>query len=519
MPDPENPEPCLLVIFGASGDLTKRKLIPALFELYRQGQLPEHFAVMGVSRSPLSDDDFRQRAREFAAKDKRFDDAAWQTFARCLHYHAADATVFDDFESIKVRLCELSVDHQTGENVLFYLSVAPDLYEPIITNIGGSGLVTEGQRWCSLARTALPWQRIVVEKPFGHDLASAQHLNRVLGRVFEEEAVFRIDHYLGKETVQNLMVFRFANVIWEPLWNRNYIDNVQITAAETVGVEGRGGYYEGAGAMRDMIQSHLLQLMATIAMEPPNSFKAFDIRTEQRKVLEAVRDVPADRVHDFAVRAQYGPGQINGKTYVAYTQEKGVAPDSNTDTYAAMRLHIDNFRWQGVPFLLRTGKAMKRKLTQMVIYFKPTPHCMFTDSTAGGIPCELKPNRLVINVQPDEGISLRFEGKVPGQGVNVKSAILDFDYTEQFGGHIPEAYGHLLLDAMVGDRSLFKDRHEIEAAWRIVMPVLREWESHAREQMHTYEAGSWGPAAAEDLFRGSGHWHNPEGELSRWRKQ
>jgi glucose-6-phosphate 1-dehydrogenase len=514
------PEPCVLVIFGASGDLTRRKLVPALFEMYRAGHLPAKLAVMGVSRSPMTDDEFRTKMREFPAKDGHFDEEQWKTFAQMLHYHAGDATVLSEFEGIKVRIAELSVDHDTGENVLFYLSVAPNLAEPIIVNIGAAGLVTEGKRWCSLTRTAPPWQRIIIEKPFGHDLTSAQVLNRVLGRVFEEEAIFRIDHYLGKETVQNLMVFRFANVIFEPLWNRNYIDNVQITAAETVGVEGRGGYYEGSGAMRDMIQSHLLQLMATVAMEPPNSFKALDIRTEQRKVLEAVRDIPPDRIDEYAVRGQYGPGTINGKEYPAYRQEKGVATDSNTETYAALRLRIDNFRWQGVPFVLRTGKAMKRKLTQIVVYFKPTPHCMFTETAGEHSPvCDLKPNRLVINVQPDEGISLRFEGKVPGQGLSVKSAVMDFDYLQQFGGRIPEAYGNLLLDAMAGDRSLFKDRHEIEAAWRIVMPVLDHWAANPGVNMHTYDAGSWGPAAAEGLFRTSGHWHNPEGELSRWRKQ
>jgi len=511
--DTKTPEPCLIVIFGASGDLTKRKLIPALYELYRGGHLPEQFAVMGVSRSAMTDAEFVERVRPFCEKDEDYDAEQFDTFARMLHYHAGDATKLEAFDSIKVRLAEISQDHGTGDNALYYLSVAPRLYDPIIENIGAAGLVIEGKRWCSINRQTQPWQRIVIEKPFGHDLKSAAHLNRVLGRVFEEEAIFRIDHYLGKEAVQNLVVFRFANAIFEPLWNRNYLHNVQITAAETVGVEGRGGYYEGSGAMRDMIQSHLLQVLATVAMEPPNSFEAADLRDEQRKVLEAVADIATDEVDRVAVRGQYGPGEIDGEKYIAYTDEDGVAGDSNTDTYAALRVKINNWRWAGVPFYVRTGKALKRKLTQIVLYFKQTPHAIFTH---GEKP--LAPNRLVINIQPDEGISLRFEGKVPGQGLKVRSAVLDFDYVDQFGGHIPEAYAHLLLDAMQGDRSLFKDRHEIEAAWRIVTPVLDHWEAHPRVGMCTYPAGSWGPEQAEALFEGDGHWHNPEGASTRWRK-
>jgi glucose-6-phosphate 1-dehydrogenase len=508
------PENCLLVIFGASGDLTERKLIPALYELHKADRLPERFGVLGVSRSDIGDDGFRDKMKKTLVKHKQFDEATWQSFCKKLFYHAGDATQFEAFEPLKKRIDELHAQIKFGENLLLYLSLAPQLYEKVIVNLGASGLVTEGQKWCSIGRGQLPWQRVIVEKPFGHDLASAAHLNRVLGRVFEEESIYRIDHYLGKETVQNLMVFRFANSIWEPLWNRQYVDSVQITAAETVGVEGRGAFYESAGALRDMIQSHLLQIMACVAMEAPNSFKAADLRDEQRKVLEAVRIITPDQVNSSAVRGQYEAGEMGGKSLPGYTQEPGVNPESTTETYAAMRINIDNWRWQGVPFYLRTGKRMRRKLTQIVLYFKPTPHCLFYEADGS---CPVRQNRLVINVQPDEGISMRFEGKVPGQGLKIRSAVMDFDYVAQFGGHVPEAYGHLLIDAMRGDQSLFKDRHEIEAAWRIVMPVLDRWAGEGRNDIHLYPIGSWGPNAAESLYRGQGHWHNPEGTQTRWR--
>lgn len=511
------PDPCLLVIFGASGDLTQRKLIPSLYELYCDGYLPEPFAVLGVSRSDLGDDGFRARMREEISDHHQFDEAKWGKFEGMLFYEAANATDVEAFGVVKERVASLQAAEGLSSNVLFYLSMAPQFYEPIINHIGTHKMVTEGQQWCSLNRDRRSWQRIIVEKPFGHDLKSAEHLNRVLGRVFDEQATFRIDHYLGKETVQNLVVFRFGNLFFEPLWNRQYIDHIQITAAETVGVEGRGGYFEKSGAMRDMIQSHLLQVMATVAMEAPNSMMAHDLRAEQGKVLQAVRDIPIGEVPESAVRGQYAAGEIDGKAYIDYIAEDGVAPDSNTETYAALRLHIDNWRWHGVPFYLRTGKGMNRKLTQIVIYFKPTPHSMFRDPETG--ESSLTHNRLTINVQPDEGISLRFEGKVPGPGLDVQSAVMDFDFLQQFGGHVPEAYGHLLLDAMQGDRSLFKDRYEIEAAWRIAMPVLDYWAALPGEGMHQYEAGSWGPEAAGDLFHGGAHWHNPDGDSTRFNRR
>ncbi len=504
--------PCILVIFGASGDLTKRKLVPSLYSLFINKQLPDHFAVLGVSRTEMSDDAFREHLLESAQKFAQgFDPAKWKEFATRVYYQAADSTQTEAFPAIKQRLGELSAQHQTGENYLFYLSMAPQLYEKVIVNIGNADLVTEGKAWCSINRAVRPWQRIIVEKPFGHDTESAAHLNRVLGRVFEEENVYRIDHYLGKETVQNLLVFRFANSIFEPIWNRNFIDHVQVTATETVGVEGRGGYYDspGGGAMRDMVQSHLLQVMAVVAMEPPVSMEADSIRVEKSKVFRAAQQVQAADIPSLAVRGQYGPGQMDGKAVPGYRQEQGVNPQSQTDTYAALRVHIDTWRWGGVPFYLRSGKRMAKKMTEIVITFKHTPHALFRDQalkkTNG-----LAPNQIVINVQPNEGIRLRFEGKVPGIGMQMKSVVMDFDYVQQFKAEPPEAYATLLLDAMRGDQTLFKHRDEIEGAWRVVQGVLDYWAENPDDDLPNYAAGTWGPSDSDIMMAQAGrHWHNP----------
>lgn len=506
----DKPSPCLIVIFGASGDLTKRKLIPALYDLYAGRQLPEQFAVLGISRTDMSHDDFRGRLEEFARKFTHdFKAELWSRFADRIYYHSADSTEAAHFPGIKQCMAQLAEKHQLGENALFYLSMAPQLYDPTIMNLGAHGMVTEGKAWCSLNRFDPCWQRIIVEKPFGHDPASAAHLNRVLGRVFEEESIYRIDHYLGKETVQNLLVFRFANAIFEPIWNRNYIDHVQVTATETVGVEGRGGYYDSSsgGAMRDMIQSHLLQVMAVVAMEPPVSLKADDIRIEKTKVLSAVRPPTVNEIPRIAVRGQYGPGQFDGKAVVGYRQEKGVDGESQTDTYAAMQVFCNTWRWEGVPFYLRSGKSMAKKLTEVVITFKRTPHCLFRDRfDKGGHP----PNQIVINIQPDEGIRLRFEGKVPGLGMKIKSVVMDFDYVAQFKSKPPEAYAALLLDAMRGDQTLFKHRDEIENAWSVVQPVLDYWADNPQDDLPNYAAGTWGPSASDIMMARDGrHWHNP----------
>jgi glucose-6-phosphate 1-dehydrogenase len=500
---------CLIVIFGASGDLTKRKLIPSLYDLYCGGQMPGKFAVLGISRTDMSDDQFRQRlepfAKEFASD---FNDDRWRDFASAVHYHAGDSTKIEDYGGIKARMSELTKQHDTGDNVLFYLSMAPQLYDPTIVNIGAAHMVTEGKAWCSINRFERSWQRIIVEKPFGNDPESAAHLNRVLGRVFEEESIYRIDHYLGKETVQNLLVFRFANAIFEPIWNRNFIDHVQVTAAETVGVEGRGGYYDSpsGGAMRDMIQSHLLQVLAVIAMEPPISMRADDIRAEKTKSLRAVRTLTESQMADLTVRGQYGPGSLNGKAVPGYRDEEGTSEDSQTDTYAAMALFCDTWRWEGVPFYVRSGKRMARKTTEVVITFRRTPHSMFHDvMKKGGHPL----NQIVINIQPDEGIRLRFEGKVPGLGMKIKSVVMDFDYVEQFKAEPPQAYATLLLDAMRGDQTLYKHRDEIESAWRIVQPVLDYWKANPQDDLPNYAAGTWGPSASDVMMARAGrHWHN-----------
>jgi glucose-6-phosphate 1-dehydrogenase len=503
--------PCLVVIFGASGDLTKRKLIPAIYDLYVGKHLPANFAVMGCSRTAFSDAEYRDRLREWCQKSSHYYDAAkFDEFAKLIHYHTADPTRREDFPDLKQRMFQVAQEHKIGESVLFYLAMAPQFYDDVIVNLGASNMVTEGKAWCSLNRFNRPWQRIIVEKPFGKDPESAAHLNRVLGRVFEEESIYRIDHYLGKETVQNLLVFRFANTLFEPVWNRQYIDHIQLTAAETVGVEERGSYYDspGGGAMRDMIQSHLMQVMAVVAMEPPVTMKADDVRNEKMKILNAIRPPKPDDVSKIAVRGQYGPGSRDGKALPGYRQETGVAPESQTDTYAALQVFVDTWRWAGVPFYLRSGKRMPRKLTEIVVNFKPTPHCLFREHIGGKNARPL--NQIVINVQPDEGIRLRFEGKVPGAGMAIKDVVMDFDYVKSFKAQPPEAYATLILDAMRGDQTLYKHRDEVESAWNIVQPVLDYWQANPQDDLPNYAAGTWGPSSSDIMMARDGrHWHNP----------
>ena len=504
-------EPCVLVIFGASGDLTSRKLIPALFELDQKGELPVGASVLGVSRTDLTDDAFRSRLRERIKKNSTsMDKGAWQKFEERLFYYRADATDPNEMAGLAARVRQLGEVSgislaQCEPNILFYLSVAPALYEPIIASIGVSGLVTEGKRWCSLDRDVMAWQRIIIEKPFGEDLVSARSLNMALGRVFEEESIFRIDHYLGKELVQNILVLRFANSIFEPLWNRTNIDHVQLTAAESIGVGSRAAtFYDSAGAIRDMIQSHLLQVLALIAIEPPAIMDASSIMREKINLLNCAKIPSSDQIIKSAVLGRYGAGGDEP----AYVDEPGVDADRRTETFAAMRVEFDNWRWAGVPFYVRSGKRLAAKVTEISIQFKRPPTNRFRELGAdlGSRPA----NRLVIHIAPREGISLMLQGKVPGPGLEMDSAKLDLDYQERFGGEPVEAYGPLLLDAMRGDRTLYKHRDEVEAGWRICEPFLED--SALREAIQTYEPGAWGPEGSEDLLRSEGRMWNNHGE-------
>ena len=489
------PKPLALVIFGATGDLTRRKLMPAVFRLWKEDLLPQGFAVVGFARQAQGDDEFRAQMREalaeFAAAPT---DDEWAGFAPMLSYVAS---VFEDPEGF-VRLGEhletLDRERGTGGNRLYYLAVPPGVMETVAEALGRAGLV-RGPR-------DQAFSRIIVEKPFGRSLETARALNDDLHRVFDERQIFRIDHYLGKETLQNLLVFRFGNVVWEPVWGRNYVDHVQITVAESVGVETRAGYYDKAGALRDMVQSHLLQILTLVAMEPPVSYDADSIRTEKVKVLQAVRPIRGEDVSHETVRGRYAAsedGEMPG-----YLDEPGVGEGSRTETFAALRLWVDNWRWADVPFYLRTGKRLPSKVSEVVVRFRPAPHPI-VDLIEGDRP---QPNALVLRIQPEEGISLYFEAKVPGMAGRLKPVTMDFDYCEAFGVESPEAYQRLLLDAMLGDATLFAREDEVTAAWTLITPILDEWERAGDPE--AYPAGSWGPAGAERLIEGDGRrWREP----------
>ena len=460
-----------IVIFGASGDLTSRKLIPALYQLFRKGRFDGPPRIVGFSRSPFSHDEWRNKLAETTAQfaGEKFDPAVWAEFAKQIFYHAGDVGKLEDFQTLSTFLDEIESKGEGKSERLYYLSMAPRFYQPTVEHLGQSGLANES---CGC-------RRIVIEKPFGTDLASSQELNRQIHEVFQEHQVYRIDHYLGKETVQNLMVLRFANTIFEPIWNRNYIDHVQITVAEEVEVGSRAGYYDSAGVIRDMIQNHLLQLLMVTAMEAPVRYDADAIRNEKVKVLHAIQPLDAEGVKHDTFRSQYR----------GYTSSEGVEPTSRTATFAAVKLSIDNWRWQGVPFYLRSGKGMSCRTTQIVIQFHAPPHKLFEDS-----PRDLgEANRLVIQVQPAEGIQIHFQTKVPDAGMRMRQTDLGFNYQKEFRGSMPEAYERLLLDAFEGDASLFARADEVEAAWQICDPILNAWESSDRPTLFMYDPGFWGP--------------------------
>ena len=487
------PEPCAVVVFGASGDLTARKLVPALYNLARLRMLPSGFSVMGLARREWTDEQFRELMKEAVARHSRtpLEVEIWDSFARGLHFVSGSFDDPDVYLQLGSRLEAHDRAHGTSGNRLFYLATPPDAYTTIAERLGVGGL----------ARPTSGWSRLVVEKPYGRDLGSARELDHAIGTVFRERQIYRIDHYLGKETVQNILVFRFGNGIFEPIWNRRYVDNIQVSVAETVGVEGRGGYYEHAGALRDMVQNHLLQVLSLVAMEPVASFSGDAVRDEKAKVFEAIE--PLADVAKETVRGQYTAGAILGESVTGYREEEGVDPRSNTESFAALKLHVENWRWADVPFYLRTGKRLPKRATEVAITFKTPPLHLFRQM--GGD--DLTPNLLVLRIQPDEGISLRFGAKVPGTRTGVRPVNMDFRYGTAFGTDPPEAYERLLLDAMIGDSTLFTRWDSVEAAWALLTPVIDAWENQERP-LEFYEAGSWGPDGARELIEQDGReWH------------
>jgi len=487
---------CLLVIFGGTGDLTKRKLIPALYDLACIGCTNPTFDVLGVGRTQLTDDQFRERMHEGAAKSKdarNYSEDRWADFAKRLHYLVGDANHPDFYSQLKSKIDEMQ-KHGASKNVLFYVSTPASLAPPIVEGLGQSGL----------ARNDHGWTRIVLEKPFGHDLKSAQELNEIVSHVFDENSVYRIDHYLGKETVQNIMVFRFGNSMFEPIWNRNNIDYIEITAAETLGVENRAAFYEETGALRDMVANHLLQLLTLTAMEPPVAFDADSVRELKVQVLRAIRPMTVEEVAKRTVRGQYGPGTIDGAEVPGYRQEPGVNPKSLTETYVAVEFRVDNWRWAGVPFYVRAGKRLANQLTEIAVHFKRTPQALFARN-----PDDVHHNVITMRIQPNEGISLNFEAKTPGSQMRASRVNMDFSYRDSFGTATPVAYETLLLDAMRGDATLFTRRDEVEAEWRIITPIEEAWSQLPAPEFPNYAAGTEGPGNADSLIQCDRHRWRP----------
>ena len=489
---------CAMVIFGGSGDLAKRKLIPALLNLRDEGLLPDGFAVVGTGTTEMSSEDFRERIdaeiREHATGD--FDASRWDWLRKRLYYSHGDIKDPENYQRLAKTLEQAEADFATGSSVLFYLATPPSFFHEIVKQLGSAGMTREEKDG---------WRRVIVEKPFGHDLDSARDLNRKLQGVVDEHQIYRIDHYLGKETVQNILVFRFANGIFEPIWNRRYIDHVQINVAEQLGVEHRGRYYEEAGALRDMVPNHLFQLLALITMEPPTSFEADAVRGEKAKILQAIPPPSHEEVLTRVVRGQYGEGSVKGENVPGYRGEKHVAPDSRTETYVALRLAIDNWRWADVPFYLRVGKRLPSRVTEIVIQFKRAPFMLFRKTPVD----HLTPNRLVIQVQPTERITLSFGAKIPGPVMRMGDVDMDFCYSDYFGSAPATGYETLLHDAMRGDATLFQRGDNVEAAWRVVTPVLDVWKALPPRDFPNYAAGSWGPPEADELLSRSGRrWKN-----------
>ena len=487
-----NVENCCIVIFGASGDLTARKLVPALYNLYKVGRLGKHFSVLGVARTGLSDDDFRQKMHEALIKFEQASGPELEAFCEHLYYQAVNTSDALDYAKLLPRLDELHDKYGSSGNTLYYLSTPPSLYGVIPECLAAHGLNTE----------EFGWKRIIVEKPFGYDIETAKALDIQIHRFFEEHQIDRIDHYLGKETVQNLLVLRFSNGLFEPLWNRNFIDYVEITGAESIGVEERGGYYDGSGAMRDMLQNHLLQVLAMVAMEPPAIINATSMRDEVAKVLHCLHPLSAENVKNDVVLGQYVAGTVDGEQVVGYLEEKGVPPDSSTETFIALKCEIDNWRWAGVPFYVRSGKRLPTRVTEIVIHFKTTPHPVFSQNAPE--------NKLIIRIQPDEGISMRFGLKKPGAGFEAKEVSMDFSYADLASTNLLTAYERLLLDAMKGDATLFARTDAVHACWRFVQPILDYKAAHGR--VYEYESGSWGPTEADKLMARHGKlWGKPSG--------
>jgi glucose-6-phosphate 1-dehydrogenase len=481
--------PCLMVLFGASGDLAKRKLIPALFNLVKARLLPQNFAILGVAIDDLNLEQFREQVTAFLPPEDR-GNQAWQGFREKLYYQRGEFTAPTTYSTLGTRLGQVDQQVQTQGNYLFYLATAPKFFASIIQQLGNIHLSNQENG---------RWRRVIIEKPFGQDLESAKALNRQIKSVLAENQIYRIDHYLGKETVQNIMVFRFDNAIFEPIWNRRYIDHVQITNAETVGVERRGGYFDSAGSLRDMVPNHVMQLLSLTAMESPVSFQADAVRNEQAKVLHAIQPLDSEDVLQYSVRGQYGEGRVGDEAVPAYRAEAGVSPESKTETFVALKLNIDNWRWNGVPFYLRTGKRLSKRHTEITIQFKRTPFVLFRNA-----PVHKQTNHLVIQIQPVEGISLSFGAKIPGPILRVGSVDMSFEYSKYFGEDAYTGYEVLLYDSMIGDATLFQRADMVEAGWGVVDPVLDVWKALPPRKFPNYAAGTWGPKESDELLQRDG---------------